>query len=636
MSQPSRDTVNIDPELEKYKHKYHKDLRDGCYKIQFSENILKCPFCPHSRDYCYEDLLRHANRIVRESKSASFKDRAKHMALIEYLENDFYARRKCLESQQQPTQDFCAKRRCLDSTSANKTPKQNANEELLVWPWMAVVANIPVEYKNGKYAGDSGKKLKDDWTEKGYNPVKVYPLWSSQGHSGLAVVEFGPTWAGFDNVMRFIKDFEVNKHGREDWYGWETCKDDKLYAWIATDKDYNLYGLVGNYLKKNGALKTVADVQKEEAVIRSKYIMGLTTIIDEKDKQSEKIKREISKTDIQLKNVMRQKEKITEDFNKELEMMQKKADEQLKMITTEHEQSKRLLEDREKELRAREAKNENEQRKLDYEKRMNEMAIQEQIKADERMLKLAVDQKREKEKLHQKIIELEKKLDEKQRLELEIKQMKGAIQVMKHMTEEDLEAKNKMKSLQNDLKEKEEELEGLEELNQALIVKERKTNDELVDARKELIFGFKDNANTAQIFVKRMGDLEVRPFIVAAQRHCSNKKKAIENATKMVSLWEDHLADSSWHPFKVVTIGEKPTEILDEEDEKIASLKNECEKDVFDAVVTALNELNEYNPSGRYPVAVLWNKGEKRPATLKEGVEYLLYKWKPRKTRKRC
>ncbi|KAJ0917595.1 putative XS domain-containing protein [Helianthus annuus] len=590
MTQPSRDTVNVDPELEKYKHKYHKDLRGGCYKIQFSENMLKCPFCPHSRDYCYEDLLRHANRIVRESKSASFKDRAKHMALIEYLENDFYARRKCLESQQQPTQDFYAKRRCLDSTSADTTPKQNANEELLVWPWMAVVANIPVEYKNGKYAGDSGKKLKDDWTEKGYNPVKVYPLWSSQGHSGLAVVEFGPTWAGLNHVMRFITDFEVNKHGREDWYGRETCKDDKLYAWIATDKDYNLYGLVGNYLKKNGALKTVADVQKEEAVIRSKYIMGLTTIIDEKDKQSEKIKREISKTDIQLKNVMRQKEKITEDFNKELEMMQKKADEQLKMITTEHEQSKRLLEDREKELRAREAKNENEQRKLDYEKRMNEMAIQEQIKADERMLKLAVDQKREKEKLHQKIIKLEKKLDEKQRLELEIKQMKGAIEVMKHMTEEDLEAKNKMKSLQNDLKEKEEELEGLEELNQALIVKERKTNDELVDARKELIFGFKDNANTAQIFVKRMGDLEVRPFIVAAQRHCSNKKKAIENATKMVSLWEDHLADSSWHPFKVVTIGEKPTEILDEEDEKIASLKN----------------------------------------------EYLLYKWKPRKTRKRC
>ncbi|KAI3801508.1 hypothetical protein L1987_29615 [Smallanthus sonchifolius] len=65
--------------------------------------------------------------------------------------------------------------------------------------------------------------------------------------------------------------------------------------------------------------------------------------------------------------------------------------------------------------------------------------------------------------------------------------MKGALEVMKHVTTVDVEAKNKMESIQNDLKEKEEELEGLEELNQALIVKERKSNDELVEARKELI-----------------------------------------------------------------------------------------------------------------------------------------------------
>lgn len=94
----------------------------------------------------------------------------------------------------------------------------------------------------------------------------------------------------------------------------------------------------------------------------------------------------------------------------------------------------------------------------------------------------------EKEKLHKKIIELEKKLDAKQALELEIERMKGALQVMKHMGEdEDLEVKSKMDTIRQELKEKEEELEVLEDLNQALIVKERKTNDELQEARKELI-----------------------------------------------------------------------------------------------------------------------------------------------------
>ncbi|KAI3811587.1 hypothetical protein L1987_21313 [Smallanthus sonchifolius] len=373
MSQGVRDAINFDPKFEEYRHKYHNELREGCFKVRFSEKFLKCPFCPDSRDYDYNDLV-HANQIVRESKSASFNEKAKHMGLIDYLERDFHAIIKC-----------------FDSTSVNSTPKQNVDEELIVWPWMAVVANIPVEYKN-----DCGKKLKDDWVKEGYNPVEVHHLLNSQDNSGLAVVEFGKTWDGFFHVMRFTKAFEVSKHGRKGWFDEETCKDDKFYAWIATDEDYNCYGLVGDYLRKNGDLKTVADVQKGRRV--SNY--GAESY------------------DVQLKIAMEQKEVLIENFNKGIIF------------------------------------------------NIIELAILEQKKADERVLKLAEYQKREKEKLHHKIIELQKKLDEKQGLELTIKQMKGALEVMKHMSDEQrLEAKKKMKSIQNDLKEKEEELEDLEWLN---------------------------------------------------------------------------------------------------------------------------------------------------------------------------
>ena len=58
--------------------------------------------------------------------------------------------------------------------------------------------------------------------------------------------------------------------------------------------------------------------------------------------------------------------------------------------------------------------------------------------------------------------------------------MKGSLEVMKHIAK-------KCDLVQADLKEKEEELEDLEAINQALIVKEQKSNEELVDARKELI-----------------------------------------------------------------------------------------------------------------------------------------------------
>jgi hypothetical protein len=66
--------------------------------------------------------------------------------------------------------------------------------------------------------------------------------------------------------------------------------------------------------------------------------------------------------------------------------------------------------------------------------------------------------------------------------------MRGALHVMEHMSEDgDMEVKRKMDAIREDLMEKEEELEGSEALQQALVIKERKSNDELQDARKELI-----------------------------------------------------------------------------------------------------------------------------------------------------
>ncbi|KAL4571056.1 hypothetical protein LXL04_017806 [Taraxacum kok-saghyz] len=355
--------------------------------------------------------------------------------------------------------------------------------------------------------------------------------------------------------------------------------------------------------------------------------MGLSEFLrlGENNKRREELESKIRTTDYLMASVMKHKEMMVDNFNREVKMMQEKENEEIKEISIEYEESKLQLEDHEKKLRAREAINENENIILDNEKKMNEMANLEQKKAaNNRMLKLADDHKIEKEKLHQKIIELQKKIDEKQRLELQINQMKGEIEVMKHMPEEDIESKKKFDSIKEDLKEKEEELEDLKALNQALIVKERKSNDDLQDARKELIAGMEHNPSRALIGVKRMGDLDEKPFIVSAKKRCLSE----DDTFKLMSLWEAHLRDPGWHPFKFITTNGECKEMLNEEDEKIVSLKGEWDDDVYDAVVTALKELNEYNPSGRYPIQELWNNKVKRKATLKECVEYLLKQWK--------
>lgn len=101
-----------------------------------------------------------------------------------------------------------------------------------------------------------------------------------------------------------------------------------------------------------------------------------------------------------------------------------------------------------------------------------------------------INAQREKEDALKKILHLEKQLDAKQALELEIEQLKGKLQVLKHMEGDDDTVQKKVLEMIKELEEKEGEMGDLEALNQTLIVKERKSNDELQDARKELIVVF--------------------------------------------------------------------------------------------------------------------------------------------------
>lgn len=76
-------------------------------------------------------------------------------------------------------------------------------------------------------------------------------------------------------------------------------------------------------------------------------------------------------------------------------------------------------------------------------------------------------------------------------------------------------------------------------------------------------------------------------------------------------------------------------EEINEEDERMKSLKNDGDDEVYEAVKVALMEMNEYNPSGRYIIQELWNFKEGRKATLKEGVSHVLNKWKSLKRKRR-
>lgn len=517
-------------------------------------------------------------------------------------------------------------------------------DEMFVWPWIGVVVNIPTEYKDGRNVGESGSKLRDQLTRRGFNPTRVRPLWNYQGHSGTALVEFNKDWSGFGNAMAYEKAYEADHHGKKDWKV-NHSKNSDLYAWIARADDYKAINIIGENLRKVGDLRTISDIMEEEARKTNKLVSNLTNVIEVKKLHLKEMADKFKETSQSLKQLVEEKDKLHQAYNEEIRKIQSSARDHFQKIFNDHEKLKLQLESQKKELELRgrelekrEAKNESDRKKLSEDLEQNatlntslSAAAEEQRKVDEKVLKLAEEQKRQKEDLHKRIIQLEKQLDAKQAVELEIEQLRGSLNVMKHIEDEgDQEVLKKVDTLLKSLREKEEEYDGLEALNQTLIVKERNSNDELQDARKELVNGLKELPRVGPIGVKRMGELDNRPFHEAMKRNY-NESEADERATELCSLWEEYLRDPGWHPIKVVMINGKPENVIDEEDEKLKDLKRNYGEEVCKAVTAALMEVNDYNPSGRYIISELWNYAVNKKATLEEGVTVLLNMWKKKR-----
>lgn len=170
--------------------------------------------------------------------------------------------------------------------------------------------------------------------------------------------------------------------------------------------------------------------------------------------------------------------------------------------------------------------------------------------------------------------------------------------------------------------------------------------------------GLKDllSSGRSHIGIKRMGEIDQKSFQNTCKQRYSSEEADVK-ALELCSLWQEKVKDPNWHPFRMITIHEKlevcplhlchfiiscPSryivtllqmqEIINEDDEELSKLKEEWGEEICAAVTKALEEVNEYNPSGRYVIPELWNFKEGRKATLKEVVSFI---FKQLKTHKR-
>ncbi|KAK1413122.1 hypothetical protein QVD17_34889 [Tagetes erecta] len=448
-----------------------------------------------------------------------------------------------------------------------------------------------------------------------FKPEVVELLRDDKKQSAQVLVSFNNDWIGFKNAMEFEKYFEAGHHSRKEWNASESSKGSSIYAWLARANDFESEGPIGDYLRTNRELKTIADLDQEAVKTRNKAVVELASEIDMRNEIYDDLQIKYNQKSMSLSRMLEEKDNLHQAFFEETRKMQRLAREHVKRVLDEQEMLNADLEKRRKkldswgkELNKREALTEREKQKLDEEKQKNDLqnsslqlASLEQKKADESVLRLVEEQKREKEEALKKVLELERQLDAKQKLEMEIEELKGKLQVMKHLGDEDDTAvQEQIKKMNGELEAKMEEMDGVEEMNQTLVVKERQSNDELQEARKELIKGLQDmSSGRTNIGVKRMGEIDTKAFQDACKEKFSSDEADVK-AIELCTLWQDKFKNPEWHPLKVVAKDGAPDaheEVINENDELLNELKAEWGIGVYNAVVTAFKEMNEYNPT---------------------------------------
>ncbi|XP_062211753.1 factor of DNA methylation 1-like [Phragmites australis] len=617
-----------DSDIVEYKEMTCARLRAGKMKVKYGEKTFRCPFCPGKKkqDYNLKDLLQHATGMGAAPKREA-KVKATHLGLAMYLEKDLAS------SLGKPLEIVAYK---------PKIPKNE--EEKFVWPWMGIVVNLPSELKFEEFSRESEDRLRAQFSR--FRPLQVTILANVKDQTLCAIIKFAKHWSGFNDASSFEKHFKVEKYGKVDWSK-RNCRKDDLYGWLARFDDYNSPGPIGEHLRNNGVLRSVGDLEREGLQETDRRVSCYARQIEETNKQMRELELKNNQNAMKLERMMEEKDRLVEEHNKKILKMQNAACQSSRKIIGENLRLHEELENRRKEIERRckqledlATKSNIDGAKLEAAKEKNakengllNLATQKQKEADKELLQLVQKQKEETDAALKKLTDLEMQLASKHKLELEIEQLRGKLEVMKHMgAEEDTKLKE-LDKLRETLEEKDAEMEDIDSLNQTLIIKERRTNDELEDAKKELISGLQKMSGARSVIgVKRMGELDQKAFLAACK-----EKTAKDDGKKLALLcskWDGEIKQPGWHPFKIINVDGQAKEIIQEDDEKLQALKAELGEKAHDVVVKALLEMNEYNPSGRYPLPELWNFNDDQKASMGEVAAYLVKQWKTHKKKR--
>ncbi|PHT47984.1 hypothetical protein CQW23_12192 [Capsicum baccatum] len=110
-------------------------------------DIVKAGLATNSEAYSFHDLVQHSWGVSKDS-SWKVNDKEKHLGFTRYLNNDLLRKDSVTMSDEM-------------ETKLQPTHHGNDVDEKYPFPWMGIVANLPIEWKDGGYVGKSGSGLRD-------------------------------------------------------------------------------------------------------------------------------------------------------------------------------------------------------------------------------------------------------------------------------------------------------------------------------------------------------------------------------------------------------------------------------------------------------------------------------------------
>ncbi|KAI5078566.1 hypothetical protein GOP47_0006237 [Adiantum capillus-veneris] len=589
-----------------------EELKNGKISLYNNNGELWCPFCSGKKksQYKYAELIQHATGVSKGKRGVEAA--GKHRALLKHVNVH-------MSHMAEPP-----KERVIHLEQETPATETTVKDEKLVWPWMGVIVNIDnSKVVNGKRVGPGDNEIKTRFSR--FHPKCVNTKWNFHGHQGIAILEFENDMIGYGDAQDFERSFLECGRGRREWERRAASVEGpgkELYGWVANQQDYNGEDLIGKHLRDKGNLRTVAEVNEAWSRQKDQLLQNLDATIQDQHQKLQDSNRQV----FGLQSLVIQTERARQEAEMQRVYMEEVHKQELLAVVRDAKRTIQMREDemkkeREKlgaafqnlqircqELESQEVHDDIERMKKEIEMNENEkkmqlfFQIQELHKAQEaKKLDLIRKQKGESSTLLQDQHRQQKLLLNQHKLEQEIQALEAILESKKLEANENKQAGSSLTDLEGKLEELKAEKELLEDMHKTLTYRERALNDEVQNAKKAAVKIFEKKGTVKDIGVKKMGELDQAPWRTACKQKFKNSPDGwdFHFATEWTT-WDKNVRDVQWHPFKVVEVGDERHELrINENDDKLMTLRSEYGEAVFASVINALKELQEHNASGR-------------------------------------